>query len=77
MRRRVPIRAILADPVQRRDLCVGFIMAMQEHEGRERDRAAAERAYDAIHNDPAEQQRLADGLLEVCARNPEIYDTDG
>lgn len=61
------IRRILADPARRRELFIRFVMAMQEHEGRDADRDAAERAYDAVRLgvEPrafAEQVRLSDEL---------------
>ncbi len=49
---RVGIKSILQDPVRRRELFVRFIMACQEMEGRDTDRAAAEAAYDAVVDGP-------------------------
>jgi len=46
--RRINVRAILNNPVLRRELHVQFIMAMQEHEGRDANRAKAEEAYDNV-----------------------------
>ena len=42
------IKKILSDPKQRREMIVYFIMAMQEHEGRDADREKAEKAYDNV-----------------------------
>lgn len=48
MTRRVDIRAILADPVQRRDLMVLALIAIQAREGIVTTREQAERAYDRV-----------------------------
>lgn len=48
MSRRVDIRAILADPVLRRELIVNTIIATQAREGIETTRAQAEAAYDRV-----------------------------
>lgn len=45
--RRINIRAILADPAQRRTLMVRVIVATQAREGITTTRAQAEAAYDA------------------------------
>ena len=47
MNKRLDIKEILNDPLKREDLIVSCIMAMQEHEGRDRDR---EKALIAYHN---------------------------
>ena len=44
--RRVNIKAILANPVQRRELCVRCIIATQAREGITTTREQAEQAYD-------------------------------
>lgn len=46
--RRVDIRSILADPVQRRELMVAVIMATQHREGIFTTKAQAEAAYDKV-----------------------------
>lgn len=46
--RRVDIRAILADPVRRRELMVECIMTLQAREGIETSREQAEAAYDEV-----------------------------
>jgi hypothetical protein len=56
--RRVDIRAILVDPVKRRELMVGTIIATQAREGIETTRLQAEAAYDKIQ---AEQRTPVDG----------------
>jgi hypothetical protein len=48
---RVDIKAILRDPVQRRELCVTTIIATQAREGITTTRAQAEAAYDAIQQE--------------------------
>lgn len=63
------IRRILADPARRRELGVRFIMAMQEHEGRDANRAEAERAYDAVRlgltpQELDDQVRLSNEVLD-------------
>jgi hypothetical protein len=45
---RVDIRAILRDPVKRRRLMVGVIIATQAREGIVTTQAQAERAYDKV-----------------------------
>ena len=47
MGRRVPIKAILANPVTRRRLMVQTIIALQAREGIHTTQAQAEAAYDA------------------------------
>jgi hypothetical protein len=48
MSRRYDLKAILRDPVKRRELGVRFIMSAQAMEGREMTQEQAERAYDAV-----------------------------
>lgn len=45
---RIDIKAIINDPVSRRELIVRVIMAMQAHEGREPNRERAEEALNQI-----------------------------
>ncbi len=45
---RVDIKAILANPAQRRELFVGVIIATQAREGIVTTRAQAEAAYDTV-----------------------------
>lgn len=49
--RRVNIRTVLADPTQRRELCVGAILFMQHMEGIQTTREQAEAAYDKIQEE--------------------------
>jgi hypothetical protein len=46
--RRVNIRAVLGDPVQRRELMVRCIVAIQAREGIETTQEQAEAAYDRV-----------------------------
>ena len=46
--KRVTVRAILANPAQRRELMVETIIATQAREGVVTTRAQAERAYDKV-----------------------------
>lgn len=55
MSRRLDIKAILADPVQRRRLMVPWLMATQAREGREISRERAEEVYDKIQAEKASQ----------------------
>lgn len=48
---RVNVKAILADPVQRRELCVSVIQAIQAREGIETTKEQAEQAYDAVQRE--------------------------
>jgi hypothetical protein len=48
---RTDIRAILADPVKRRELGVRFIMSAQHMEGIETTREQAEAAYDRVQEE--------------------------
>lgn len=48
---RVNVRAILADPVQRKKLLVGVIVATQAREGIVTTRAQAEAAYDKVQQE--------------------------
>lgn len=48
--RRVDLKAILADPAQRRELLVATIIATQAREGIVTTREQAERAYDKVHH---------------------------
>jgi hypothetical protein len=48
---RIDLRAILADPAQRRKLMVRVIIATQAREGVETTREQAERAYDAVQRE--------------------------
>lgn len=48
---RVNIRAILADPIQRRELSVRFIMSAQHMEGIDTTREQAEAAYDRVQQE--------------------------
>lgn len=52
--KRVNLRAILADPVLRRSLCVQVIIATQAREGIETTFEQAEAAYDAVQRERAE-----------------------
>lgn len=45
---RADVKAILADPVKRRELMIEVIIATQAREGIETTRAQAERAYDSV-----------------------------
>ena len=47
------VRAILANPTQRRELAVRFIMSAQHMEGIDTTREQAERAYDAVQAEHA------------------------
>jgi hypothetical protein len=49
--KRVDIKAILRDPVQRRELCVRTIIATQAREGIVTTRAQAEAAYDNVQKE--------------------------
>lgn len=53
MRRRVDIKAILADPALRRRLAVRCIIATQAREGIVTTREQAERAYDKVRAERA------------------------
>lgn len=53
MNRRVDIKAILADPVQRRRLMVRCIIATQAMEGIETTQEQAEAAYDKVQAEKA------------------------
>jgi len=57
--RRVDIRAILANPAQRRELLVNTIIATQAREGIVTTRAQAETAYDRIQEEKS-RGRTAD-----------------
>lgn len=46
--KRVNVRAILADPADRRELAIRTIMAIQHREGIMTTRAQAARAYDLV-----------------------------
>jgi hypothetical protein len=48
---RVDIKAILRDPIQRRELCVTTIIATQAREGITTTRAQAEAAYDVVQKE--------------------------
>jgi hypothetical protein len=48
MNKRFNIKALLADPVKRRELCVRCIIATQAREGITTTRAQAEAAYDKV-----------------------------
>lgn len=48
---RVNIKAILADPILRREMMVETLIAIQAREGIETTREQAERAYDAIQEE--------------------------
>ncbi|KKM04427.1 hypothetical protein LCGC14_1764310 [marine sediment metagenome] len=48
---RVPIKEILADPVRRRKLMVGAILAIQHREGIDTTVEQAERAYDQLQSE--------------------------
>lgn len=48
---RVDMKALLADPRAKRELGIRFIMSMQEHEGRDANRQAAEQAYDNVQRE--------------------------
>jgi len=50
-RRRVDLKALLADPVKRRELMVRCIIATQAREGVETTREQAERAYDRVQRE--------------------------
>jgi hypothetical protein len=51
--KRIDIRAVLSNPVQRRRLLVGVIIATQAREGIVTTQAQAEAAYDAIRKENA------------------------
>ncbi len=51
MRRRVDIKAILANPKERRELMVGVIIATQAREGIVTTQAQAEAAYDKVRTE--------------------------
>jgi len=51
MSKRVDLRAILSDPVLRRELMVGVIVATQAREGVETTVGQAERAYDRVQEE--------------------------
>jgi hypothetical protein len=55
--RRVDVRAILADPVERRDLFVRTIIATQAREGVETTREQAEVAYDRVQAERTSERR--------------------
>lgn len=48
--KRVDVRAILADPVLRRELMVATIQAIQAREGIETTKEQAEQAYDSVQS---------------------------
>lgn len=48
---RVNIKAILADPIKRRELCVTTIIATQAREGITTTREQAEHAYDTVQEE--------------------------
>lgn len=49
--KRIDVKAILRDPVQRRELMVTTIIATQAREGITTTRAQAEAAYDAVQKE--------------------------
>ena len=58
--RRVDVRAILMDPVKRRDLMVQSLMALQHREGIMTTREQAERAYDKVQQELNRSKEVAD-----------------
>lgn len=53
--KRFAIREILANPAQRRELCVRVIIATQAREGITTTREQAEAAYDAVQREKSER----------------------
>lgn len=51
------MRALLSNPVQRRELCVRCIQAIQAREGIDTTREQAEQAYDRVQAEKASQAR--------------------
>lgn len=48
---RIDMKAILADPVRRREMAIRFIISAQAMEGIETTREQAERAYDTVQRE--------------------------
>jgi len=61
---RVGIRAILADPVRRRDLMIEALIACQAREGIETTHAQAADAYDKIQRELRDKARTNDEVDE-------------
>lgn len=57
--KRIDIKAILKNPVQRRELMVQTIIATQAREGVTTTRAQAEAAYDAVQKECAKTRKPA------------------
>lgn len=55
--RRYAIRNILADPAQRRELCIRFIVSTQAQEGIETTPEQAARAYDRVQHEKLHKKR--------------------
>jgi hypothetical protein len=64
--RRLDIRAILADPAQRRELMVRSLMFVQTAERIDTTRAQAEAAYDAIQQERKARLMATPNSVEVC-----------
>ena len=70
-RKRVPIKDILDDPVERRELMIRTIIATQAREGIEVTREQAERAYDKIQEELRRGTKRNPGQMPFLARNDE------
>lgn len=55
--RRINLRAILADPALRRELCVDTIIATQAREGVTTTKEQAEHAYDVVQHERTNKQK--------------------
>jgi hypothetical protein len=67
-RRRIPMRELLAEPEQRRDLMVETLIATQAREGIETTREQAERAYDRVQEERHHAESNP-GMMSVFQRN--------
>ena len=65
-RRRIPLRELLADPEERRELMVETLIATQAREGIDTTREQAEEAYDRVQE---EMQERNPGLRSLFQRN--------
>lgn len=70
-RRRVHVRDILDDPVERRELMINTIIATQAREGIEVTREQAERAYDKIQAELRHGAKSNPGYMPSMSRNDE------
>lgn len=67
MLKRYSVRAILADPVKRRDLMVRCIMSAQHMEGIDTTREQAEAAYDRVQQE--KRRRPVEGKAATASKS--------